>query len=211
MHRLVPTNYCIKLTKNPCEDDEKNLGRWVNRQRSMFQAGKLRKDRQIALEAVGLKWSVLTSITWDSMFDTLKEYVEEKKQNNGGSWDGNVPATYKTVKDDPPRALGRWINRQRSAYSKGKLKEEYVDKLNSIGLRWSIHDRKGKKPPPPPPSTPSNAGIKVENNDDVVVEKTATVFEAVNERVEQADRDGKTIHIDQETESGPLDEAAQSG
>ena len=46
----------------------------------MFQAGKLRKDRQVALEAVGLKWSVLTSITWDSMFDTLKEYVEEKKQ-----------------------------------------------------------------------------------------------------------------------------------
>mmetsp|Transcript_56047 Transcript_56047/g.135664 ORF Transcript_56047/g.135664 Transcript_56047/m.135664 type:complete len:1330 (+) Transcript_56047:258-4247(+) len=208
----VPTNYCIKLTKNPCEDDEKNLGRWVNRQRSMFQAGKLRKDRQVALESVGLKWSVLTSITWDSMFDTLKEYVEEKKQNNGGTWDGNVPATYKTVKVDPPRALGRWINRQRSAYSKGKLKEEYVNKLNSIGLRWSIHDRKGKKPPPPPPSASSNASIKGENNDDdeIVVEKTTNVFEAVNERAEQADRDGKTILIDNETESGPLDKAADT-
>ena len=182
----------------------------MNRQRSMFQAGKLRKDRQVALEAVGLKWSVLTSITWDSMFGTLKEYVEEKKQSNGGTWDGNVPATYKTVKDDPPRALGRWINRQRSAYSKGKLKEEYVNKLNSIGLRWSIHDRKGKKPPPPPPSASSNASIKVENKDEdeVVIEKTSNVFETVNERVEQADRDGKTILIDHDTESGSTDEAA---
>jgi Helicase associated domain len=117
----------------------------VNRQRSMYQAGKLRKDRQVALEKVGLKWSVLTSITWESMFDTLWEYVEERKESTGRPWDGNVPATYKTVKDDPPRALGRWINRQRSKYSKNQLKEEYVTKLNSIGLRWSIHDRKGKK------------------------------------------------------------------
>lgn len=131
----------------------------------MYQAGKLRKDRQLALEAVGLKWSVLTSITWESMFDTLCEYVEEKKESNGRPWDGNVPATYKTVNDDPPRALGRWINRQRSAYSKNKLKEEYVEKLNSIGLRWSIHDRKGKKAPPG--TTSSNASLtNDESNDD---------------------------------------------
>lgn len=27
-------------------DEDKNLGRWVNRQRSLYQAGKLREDRQ---------------------------------------------------------------------------------------------------------------------------------------------------------------------
>ena len=61
-----------------------------------------------------------------------------------GRWDGNVPANYKTD-DDPPRALGRWINRQRSAFMKKKLKKEYVDKLNMIGLKWSVHER-GKFP-----------------------------------------------------------------
>lgn len=31
-----------------------------------------------ALEKVGLKWSMLATTSWDSMFDTLCEYVEAK-------------------------------------------------------------------------------------------------------------------------------------
>eukprot|EP00536_Pseudo-nitzschia_multiseries_P007419 jgi/Psemu1/195655/e_gw1.175.46.1 len=120
------------------DDEDKNLGRWVNRQRSMFQAGKLRKDRQLALEKIGLKWSMLATTSWESMFETLCEYIKEK-QKGGNEWDGNVPANYRT-EDNPPRALGRWINRQRSAYGKSKLKPEYVAKLNEIGLKWSIHE-----------------------------------------------------------------------
>jgi hypothetical protein len=80
------------------------LGRWVNRQRSLYQAGKLRKDRQLvciswecttvacrfgtdpvssfvmgqALEKVGLKWSMLATTSWESMFDTLCDYVKTK-------------------------------------------------------------------------------------------------------------------------------------
>jgi hypothetical protein len=122
------------------DDDDKNLGRWVNRQRSLYQAGKLRKDRQLALEKMGLKWSMLATTSWDSMFETLEEYVDEKTRN-GAKWDGNVPANYKT-NHDPPRALGRWINRQRSAYGKRKLKREYESKLKEIGLKWSVHERK---------------------------------------------------------------------
>jgi len=142
----VPTNYRIKVSKDKVrlfvkdDDEDKNLGRWVNRQRSMFQAGKLRKDRQLALENIGLKWSMLATTSWESMFETLCQYVEEKKKG-GAEWDGNVPANYRT-EDIPPRALGRWINRQRSAYGKNKLKPEYVAKLNEIGLKWSIHERR---------------------------------------------------------------------
>lgn len=138
----VPTNYQIKTS--PDSDfagEDKNLGRWVNRQRSMYQAGKLRKDRQLELEKIGLKWSMLATTSWDVMFDTLVEYVVRQKKD-GKAWDGNVPANYRTD-DDPPRSLGRWINRQRSAYTKRKLKLEYVDKLNALGLKWSIHNRHG--------------------------------------------------------------------
>ena len=143
---IVPTNYRIKVTRDKAkpfikdDDEDKNLGRWVNRQRSMFQAGKLRKDRQLSLEKIGLKWSMLATTSWESMFETLCQYVEGKKKG-GNEWDGNVPANYRT-EDVPPRALGRWINRQRSAYGKNKLKPEYVVKLNEIGLKWSIHERR---------------------------------------------------------------------
>merc|ERR1712166_1589943 len=91
-------------------------------------------------EKIGLKWSMLATTSWESMFETLCQYVEEKKKG-GAEWDGNVPANYRT-EDIPPRALGRWINRQRSAYGKNKLKPEYVAKLNEIGLKWSIHERR---------------------------------------------------------------------
>jgi Helicase associated domain len=139
----VPTNYQIK-TKLDSEfaGEDKNLGRWVNRQRSMYQAGKLRKARQLELEKIGLKWSMLATTSWDSMFETLESYVQSQTSESS-AWDGNVPANFKTD-DNPPRSLGRWINRQRSAFIKRKLKKEYVDKLNLLGLKWSVHQRHGE-------------------------------------------------------------------
>ena len=50
----MPTNYRIKTKAGAAirDDEDKNLGRWVNRQRSLYQAGKLRKDRQLVRIAV---------------------------------------------------------------------------------------------------------------------------------------------------------------
>jgi hypothetical protein len=139
----VPTSYQIKTRENsPFAGEDKNLGRWVNRQRSLYQSGKLRKERQLGLEAIGLKWSMLATMSWDSMCDTLHAYVRQQEKEHR-EWDGNVPANFKT-NDNPPRALGRWINRQRSSFQKNKLKKEYVDKLNTIGLKWSVHHRQGE-------------------------------------------------------------------
>lgn len=75
------------------------------------------------------------------MYEVLCDYVKERKEEDPKhEWDGNVPANYKT-NDDPPKALGRWINRQRSNYVKGKLKNEHIDKLSGLGLKWAVHDR----------------------------------------------------------------------
>ena len=76
------------------------------------------------------------------------------QSEEGGDWDGNVPANHRTT-DVPPRALGRWINRQRSAYGKDKLKKDYIEKLNQIGLKWSVHERR----PGSYPDTPNSAVI----------------------------------------------------
>jgi len=86
----VPTNYKIKsnMAADGSEmDEEKNLGRWVNRQRSLYHAGRLKKDRQKELEAIGLKWSVLATASWEVMFEGLCEYRETKiKENPDNGW-----------------------------------------------------------------------------------------------------------------------------
>ena len=38
-------------------------------------------------------------------------------------WDGNFPTNHKT---DDGKALGRWVNNQRTAKSKGSLKEDRI-------------------------------------------------------------------------------------
>jgi hypothetical protein len=128
----VPTNYSHKGTR---------LGRWINRQRSLCKTGNLKKDRQKELEDIGLRWQAISITPWDDMYDTLREYVKEREAADPNNyWDGNVPADHKT-KDNPPKALGRWINRQRCAYGKGELEKEFVDRLNAIGLQWSARER----------------------------------------------------------------------
>jgi len=134
----VPTNYKIKsnTAADGADDDEKNLGRWINRQRSLFQAGKLKKERQLDLERIGLKWSVLLTTSWTTMYDGLCAFVEaRRKQSPNGIWDGDVPPNYKT-NTNPPLSLGRWVHRQRSAQAKGQLKEDQVQKLEMLGLKW---------------------------------------------------------------------------
>jgi hypothetical protein len=82
---------------------------------------------------------------WDSMLEALKEYAQEREEEETKhlteeqkaywSWDGNVPTMYKT-KDG--KALGRWVNNQRSAKSKGTLKEERENRLVAAGLKWTV-------------------------------------------------------------------------
>jgi hypothetical protein len=93
----------------------------------------------VKLENIGLKWSMLVTASWDVMYESLVEYVEQCKKS-GAQWDGNVTAHYRT-NDNPPRSLGRWVNRQRSAYAKKKLKKEYAEKLTKLGLKWSVQQR----------------------------------------------------------------------
>jgi hypothetical protein len=76
------------------------------------------------------------------MFETLRDYVEEQKAKNGGTWDGNVPTQYRT-QHTPSRSLGRWVNRQRTRRTKQKLKQEYVGKLTALGMVWSMHKPSG--------------------------------------------------------------------
>jgi hypothetical protein len=157
----VPTNYKIKTSRradgSEIKDEDKNLGRWINRQRSLFQAGKLKSERKKLLEDIGLKWAVLSTTSWHTMSDALCDYVENKRNADPNSkWDGNVPAGYET---EDKKKLGRWVNRQRQAYANKKLKKEFVDNLEELGLKWVAFDSKDQPMPaiqrPPMHSTNS--------------------------------------------------------
>ena len=137
----VPTNYKIQsnIKSDGTEIDEnKNLGRWINRQRSLYQSGKLKKEREIELRNIGLKWAVLSTNSWASMYDALCKYASEKTRN-GAKWDGNVPASYETA---DKKKLGRWVNRQRSNYSSNKIKPDQIAKLERIGFKWFAHEKR---------------------------------------------------------------------
>lgn len=76
------------------------------------------------------------------MYESLVKYANEKREaDKNRYWDGNVPASYETD-DKPPKKLGRWVNRQRSAYANKKLKKEFVEKLEMAGLKWTAMDSK---------------------------------------------------------------------
>ena len=99
----------------------------------------------------------LGECTSRQLTDLVLRFLQRKR---GIKWDGNVPANFKTD-DNPPRALGRWINRQRSAHVKKKLKMEYVDKLTLLGLKWSVHERKYHE---------DGRGDELEDDEDIIPE-----------------------------------------
>lgn len=82
---------------------------------------------------------------WEDMFECLVRYIEETRematrhmnedQKAAWIWDGNVPTSYKTPCG---KALGRWINNQRSAKAKDTLKDDREVRLVSTGLKWSV-------------------------------------------------------------------------
>lgn len=117
----VPTTF-----KTP---DGKALGRWINNQRSAKHKGNLKREREVKLVSTGLKWSVLSTNSWQDMMEELQLYVAEKTKD-GQEWDGNVPTNYKIKgstddeNDGEEKNLGRWINRQRSLYQAGKLRKD---------------------------------------------------------------------------------------
>ena len=63
---------------------------------------------------------------WEEKYKLLKQYINE---NNG---------------KNPPQKepiIGKWLNKQRTVYKKGKLSEERKQKLDALG-DWTLSSRK---------------------------------------------------------------------
>ena len=106
-----------------------SLGFWVQTQRSIYKKGKLLQERIDLLEGIGFVWNP-TDEAWLQRFEELERY----QQDNG---DCNVSQRHD--------ALGKWVKEQRQRYKKGKLIQERVDLLESIGFQWALSTQSSKK------------------------------------------------------------------
>jgi superfamily II DNA or RNA helicase len=66
--------------------------------------------------------------TWDLRFEELVVYSEKYGD------------TIVSILNKESTVLANWIATQRSAYSRGELIQDRVDKLNSIGFAWDAHE-----------------------------------------------------------------------
>ena len=123
----VPSNYV--------DDEGIKLGQWICGLRSNRNGTaknvKPITDEQIArLDAIGMRWGSKYDRQWDEAFDALCSYY-----NKYHTFD--IPVSYKT---DSGIALGKWIRRQRDYYANGKLTDERIEKLKSVGLTLEKSD-----------------------------------------------------------------------
>ncbi len=106
-------------------DDGIALGAWLSSQRYAHQKGKMPKDQQVLLDAIGMSWG-LSSDKWNYGYSLAESYFQEHG-------DLNVPSEYLTAEGFK---LGKWIGSQRTRYRQEKLIPLRVRKLNRIGMIW---------------------------------------------------------------------------
>ena len=129
----------------PCKyEANKQLGRWVDRQRQMYKHTKkgcnISEERIELLEKIGFEWDrkrriAIKSTHYDKLWCGYYQELLEFKKYYGHC---NVPCKYEANKQ-----LGRWVDRQRQMYKHTKkgcnISEERIELLEKIGFEW---DRK---------------------------------------------------------------------
>ena len=98
-------------------------GQWLINQRRAYKNEKLSEDRIKKLDSLG-NWHSLNDTKWDENYEIIKKFKEENKR---------FP-----TKSEPG---GQWLINQRKVYKKGKLSEDRIKKLDSLG-NWKSARKK---------------------------------------------------------------------
>lgn len=103
------------------------LGNWVSTQRLAKTRGRLTRERETRLDAIGFMWQ-LKDFSWETRFTELMRF----KQQLGHC---DVPRDY-----DKNRKLGIWASHQRAFNRRGMLSGQRKARLDEIGFEWSPYD-----------------------------------------------------------------------
>jgi len=101
------------------------LGNWINNQRTSYKREKLSEYHVQRLNSIGFVWQVQICVPWMTMYNRLLSY---RDRNDGST---NVPYAFVEY-----GRLRSWVQAQKSAHRQGKLLNERVILLESIGFQW---------------------------------------------------------------------------
>jgi superfamily II DNA or RNA helicase len=110
-------------------DDGLALGRWVTKQRTIYNNQKISKDRVKLLDAIGFDWDPIASY-WNEGFNQLQKYKAE-------FGDCSPSRSFKSPNEF---TLGSWVTVLRASYKKGILPDDKVKLLEGIGFDWDPLD-----------------------------------------------------------------------
>ena len=79
------------------------------------------------LESLGVVCKLLSTASWDMMFDLLCKYKEREGH-------ANAPQSHKEDGEN----LGSWLGSQRKFYRTEKREADRVNKLEPLGVVWNM-------------------------------------------------------------------------
>ena len=118
----------LLITRSYVAENGEHLGKWIATRRCEYMAGTLSKEKQEKLEDIGMVWQVNQSYSWSHMYKLAADYFEKY---------GNltIPTSYVTENGEN---LGAWIAENRDNYEIKNLSKDQVEKLETIGMAWSL-------------------------------------------------------------------------
>ncbi|MCF0127548.1 MAG: Helicase associated domain protein, partial [Pseudobutyrivibrio sp.] len=116
----------IRVPKKYVTESGVALGRWLLRQRGLYNSNLLEDWRVKMFEELGMNWEKVTDQKFNHWLELLKEYKEEY---------GNliIPSKYVTKEGE---ALGNFCFNMRSRYRRGQLSDEYIYRLTELEFKW---------------------------------------------------------------------------
>lgn len=117
-------------------DGQVSLGEWLWRQQSAKAAGTLSPERTSALLDLGMKSDSAHDRAWDRGI-TFAQLYRERFGNL------NVPTKH-VISDDSGAEfrLGHWISEKRSHRLRGKLAQDRIAQLDTLGMIWDLREAK---------------------------------------------------------------------
>ena len=112
---MIPRNYVTSTGEK--------LGLWLSNCRGYYKDGKLSQEKIEQLEALGVVWDPHLE-QWNQTFAKAKQYYLKHV---------NLIINSNTCTEEE-LSLKNWLHAQRAKYRKGKLTNEQIEKLESIGL-----------------------------------------------------------------------------
>jgi hypothetical protein len=100
------------------------LAGWVAAQRAACRQHKLPEQLVQRLNTLGFRWEPFAS-RWDEMYEALREFHSQH---------GHTHVPQKWQKN---RSLGHWVAVQRRQKKLGRISEDRITKLESLGFEWN--------------------------------------------------------------------------